>query len=504
MSDDGRRSPTVPKTPNEAAMAAIATRIEAALASSDEMPAGAAPSSVMPDPAERRADLDAALEASNTGALTEDGQALSFAAQNDDLRYVAAWRRWMIWRDGMVWRPEKTLAVFDRIRKQVRAATQDIKPGLRTRLRSARTIAAIEMLARSDRRFAATAEQWDCGDMILNTSGGVADLRTGTIMAWRADDYCTKITAAGPAGECPKWMAFLEKIFTADHELIDYIQKVFGYCLTGSIREHALFFGFGTGGNGKSVLLTTASKIFGDYARTAPIETFIATYQAGHPTDLAGLAGARLVSCTETEEGRKWAESKIKALTGGDVVTARFMRQDFFDFVPTFKLFIAGNHKPGLRGVDESIRRRFHLIPFLVSIPEADQDKRLSEKLQQEWPGIPAWMIEGARKWVEEGLDRPMAVRQATDQYLEAEDTLASWIEDRCELGANFRAPRGALFASWKGWAERAGEFVGTQRQFYERLESRGFEASKIEGERLFKGLRLKPIEEEKPCDLYG
>ncbi|MEJ0093208.1 MAG: phage/plasmid primase, P4 family [Methylocella sp.] len=455
------------------------------------------------DAAARRAHRDVNVEVASSGALTEDGQALLFAEHGAHFRYVASWSRWMVYSGGR-WQPEKTLLIFDRIRKQVRLATENAKPGVRTRLCAKRSIAAIETLARSDRRLAATTEQWDSDIWALNTPEGVVDLKSGSIRPHRLDDFCMKTTAVGPGGDCPKFLAFLDQIFDKDQELIDYIQKMFGYCLTGSIREHALFFGFGTGGNGKGVLLGAMNGILGSYARIAPMETFVATHQSGHPTDLAGFAGARFVSASETEEGRKWAEAKVKALTGGDPISARFMRQDFFDFAPTFKLFVTGNHKPGLRGVDESIRRRFHLIPFAVSIPQDEQDRRLPEKLKEEWCGILAWAIEGARKWCEEGLDRPAAVSGATNDYLEAEDTLATWLDECCELNANYRTPRAQLFASWKAWAERGGEFVGSQKQLFEKLENRGFQPSKDrDGTRTFLGVRLKLTERGEHCDLY-
>ena len=209
-----------------------------------------------------------------------------------------------------------------------------------------------------------------------------------------------------------------------------------GYCLTGSTREHALFFLHGSGANGKSVFLTTISGVLGEYATTAPIETFTASNQERHPTDLAMLRGARLVAVTETEEGRRWAEAKIKQLTGGDRISARFMRQDFFQFTPGFKFVIAGNHKPSLRSVDEAIRRRLHLVFFAVTIPEDERDPELAEKLKAEWPGILLWAIDGCHLWAEQGLDPPDSVRAATDAYLEAEDAVTTWIDDCCERGS--------------------------------------------------------------------
>lgn len=203
--------------------------------------------------------------------------------------------------------------------------------------------------------------------------------------------------------------------------------------------------------------------------------------------------GARLVTAVETEEGRRWAESKIKSLTGGDQISARFMRQDFFEFTPVFKLVIAGNHKPGLRSVDEAIRRRFHLVPFSVTIPPDARDKDLAEKLKAEWPGILQWMIEGCLKWQAEGLKPPQTVLEATAAYLEAEDAIAAWIEERCEIKASHWTSSAALFASWKAWAELNGEFVGSQKALAEKLETRGLVPARKPGSgaRGFKGIKI-------------
>jgi putative DNA primase/helicase len=255
------------------------------------------------------------------------------------------------------------------------AAAQCNKAKTASAIASAKTVYAVERLARSDRRLAATVDQWDADPWQLNTPDRVVDLQTGRARPHIPEDYFTKITAVGPRGDCPRFLAFLDRITGGDSELVAYIRRVLGYGLTGLTREHALFFGYGTGANGKSVLLSTVAGILGEYHKTAPIETFTASNADRHPTDLAGLRGARLVSASETEEGRRWAESRIKQLTGGDTVAARFMRQDFFEYRPAFKLIIAGNHKPSLRSVDEAIRRRFHLIPFAVTIPPEERSR---------------------------------------------------------------------------------------------------------------------------------
>jgi putative DNA primase/helicase len=430
-------------------------------------------------------------------AFSDDSLAQRFADRHAaDLRFVASWGQWFRY-DGTRWRQDDTLHAFDLARRVCREASAECngKPGEKTALASAKTVAAVERLARSDRRIAATIDQWDADPWLLNTPDGVVNLQTGTKRAHQATDYMTKITAAGPRGDCPRFLAFLERITGSDPELIAYLRRVLGYALTGITREHALFFGYGTGANGKSVLLSTVAGIFGDYHKTAPIETFTVSNVDRHPTDLAMLRGARLVTATETEEGRQWAESRIKSLTGGDRVSARFMRQDFFEFMPQFKLFIAGNHRPGLRSVDEAIRRRFHLIPFAVTIPAEERDSELTEKMKAEWPGILAWIIEGCLVWQSDGLAAPQAVTAATAEYLESEDAIAAWIDDRCERDVNAWAGASALFASWAAWATKAGEALGSQKKFSQKLAERKFPKHNTAAARGFNGLRILPQE---------
>jgi putative DNA primase/helicase len=304
----------------------------------------------------------------------------------------------------------------------------------------------------------------------------------------------TGAALAGEGKDCPLWLRFLDRVTGRDVELQAFLQRMIGYCLTGSIREHALFFLYGTGANGKTVFLSTVGAALGEYAKTAPISTFMATGNEQHPTDLAGLRGARLVTAIETEDGRRWAESKIKALTGGDKIAARFMRQDFFEFAPQFKLVIAGNHKPGLRSVDEAIRRRLHLIPFNVTIPAEERDKQLGEKLRKEWPAILRWAVDGCVEWQRQDLNPPAAVVDATAEYLSTEDRITTWIEDCCAVGRQYSATAGELYRSWVLWCESAGEKPGSQKRFSQNLESRGFDRDRSRVARLFKGLAPKGV----------
>lgn len=303
------------------------------------------------------------------------------------------------------------------------------------------------------------------------------NLHTGESYAPRREDYITKKagTYRDPDVDTPMWHAFLTRITAGDVDLQDYLQRVAGYCLTGDTREHVLFFLYGTGANGKTVFLNTLAGIWGDYSAAVPTEVLMESQTDRHPTELARLRGVRLAIASETEQGRRWAESRIKSLTGGEPIAARFMRQDFFEYAPQFKLMIAGNHKPSLRGVDEAIRRRMHLVPFTITIPPEERDPDLGEKLKAEWPGILAWAVDGGLEWQRIGLAPPKAVRTATDAYLAAEDSFNLWREECTTPDPNARELLAELFASWRAWADRAGEPAGSQKRFAQVLEERGF-----------------------------
>lgn len=422
--------------------------------------------------------------------FSDDALALEFTERHKDkLHYVALWGKWLRW-DGARWRFDDTLKVFDLARAVARdfanhCSDRDQKP----KIASAGKVAAIERLARSDRRHAATVEIWDSDPWLLNTPGGVVNLETGAMLPHDPARYMTKITAVAPGGECPLWRRFLADITGGNKELEGYLQRIAGYALTGSTREHALFFLYGTGGNGKGVFINTLSAILADYAAVAPMETFTATQSDRHPTDLAGLRSARFVTAQETEKGRRWDEAKIKALTGGDPISARFMRQDFFTYTPAFKLGIAGNHKPSLSSVNEAIRRRLHLIPFTITIVEPDLE--LPDKLRTEWPGILAWMIGGCRSWLENGLNPPDTVIAATAAYLAEEDAIGQWIEECCVTGREYWGVGARLWKSWTGWAEANKEPPGTRKAFAETMEAHGYAPGRSQGVRGYAGIDL-------------
>jgi putative DNA primase/helicase len=425
--------------------------------------------------------------------FSDEALALAFAERHaNDLRYIAAWGKWMIWT-GTVWKPDDTLAAFSLVRAVCREQSAiSGKDAVSERLASAATVAAVERLARSDRRLAATVDQWDADPWALNTPGGIINLRNGERLPNDPLAYCTKITAVAPDGDCPIWRAFLDRVTGGDKALQLFLQRIAGYALTGDVSEHALFFAYGTGGNGKGVFINTISAVMGDYAVTAVMDTFTASQNDRHKSELAMLRGARLVSAQETEQGRRWAESRIKSLTGGDPITANFMRQDHFTFMPQFKLLIAGNHKPGLRSVDDAMKRRMNLLPFTQTIGPGERDPQLPDKLKAEWPGILLWAVDGCAEWREKRLSPPESVKQATAEYLEAEDTVALWLAECCKTDFSLKTSVSELFVSWSAWATKAGEHAGSQKSFSQTMANRGFAPSRLSGGRAaFIGLGL-------------
>ena len=417
--------------------------------------------------------------------FTEDALALRFSERHkDDLRYIATKGTWLKW-DGTRWYAEATHLAFDLARKSCRADADGLGNGKApTQVYSAKTIAAVERMAKADRRQATVIEEWDADDFTFN-SVATFNLRTGESYAPLPGDYITKKAAcpsAEPGTPHPVWTAFLERI-APDPELRAFLQRFIGYCLTGATTEHKFVFAYGTGANGKSTFINTISSICGDYTTVADVGTFIAAATERHPTDVAKLHGYRLVVAQETEKGRRWDETKVKSMTGGDKMTARFMRCDFFDFVPKFKLWIVGNHKPRLDNVDEAMRRRMLLVPFTVQIPPEERDTDLAEKLKAEWPAILRWAIDGCLEWQRIGLMPPKIVTDATDEYFDDQDTIKQWLEDRTEDGGPFAfTPTSQLFTSWREWCTERNLKPGAGNAFSDALADRGYIRKRAHG----------------------
>ena len=429
------------------------------------------------------------------GELSHDALALEWGAEvADRARHVDRWGHWYLW-NGVRWARDDKRTVWTMVREFTRQRAVDLDSKMATKLRSADTIAAVVNLARSNRELAAGVEEWDRDPYLLGTPGGTVDLRTGELRDADPADQITKLTAVAPGpvnADAPLWRAFLERIFRHDLELIPFVQRALVYALTGENREHAVFFAHGQGGNGKGVLLNTTSRLLGDYAAIAPQDLLLVTQSDRHPCDMAMLRGARLVTAQELAAGRAWDEPKLKSLTGGDPITARFMRQDFFTYEPQFSLFVAGNHKPSFKGVDEAIRRRMLLLPFLQNIPAAERDPALPEELKAEWPAILRWMIDGCLDWQRGGLRPPASVRAATDDYLNAEDVLGQWVEEMCIVSARIGwTPLASLYGAWKAWCEARGQHSGTSTALSKKLDERGFQRNRTKHGVGFLGLTL-------------
>jgi P4 family phage/plasmid primase-like protien len=426
--------------------------------------------------------------------LNEDGIALAFVEKHKDaLRYCHSTGKWFWW-DGTRWLKEETKLAFCWARELCRELTAHVEEP-DPKLAKATTAAAVERFAQADRAFAVTHETWDRDDFLLNTPTGTVDLRTGEVRPARQEDFCTKRTLVGPADGAghPLWSWFLDEATCGDVGLQRFLQQMAGYALTGVTREHALFFVWGEGGNGKSVFLNTIAKILADYGVTAAMDTFTASRNDKHPTDLAKLRGAQLVSVSETEEGRAWAESRIKQMTGGDPISARFMRQDFFEYTPQFKLVVIGNHMPELHNVDEAMRRRFNIIPFTHKPPTPD--KQLEDKLRAEYPAILRWMIDGCLDWQRNGLVRPEVVAEATEGYFEGQDLFRHWLDECCETGGGKSATTEQLYRSWVEWANGRGEKHGSQKSLTDKLKRRFKQTKHVPGthnKRGFLGIDVK------------
>lgn len=313
--------------------------------------------------------------------------------------------------------------------------------------------------AHSEPRIALEETDFDRDPWLLNCTNGTLHLQTYTLAAHRAEDHITQLVpwAYDPTARAPRWEAFLFRVLGGDTALIDFVQRAVGYTLTGLTVEHCLFFLYGTGKNGKSTFIETIQALFGNYAIKMPMQTLLLRRNDGPAWEVADLPGRRLAVAQEVEQGRKLAEALVKDLTGGDTISACRKHHDPFTFRPVATWWIYGNHKPVLTGTDEGIRRRIRLIPFTLTIPPAERDPFLGQKLLAELPGILRWAVEGCARWQTQGLEPPAAVTDATHAYFNEMDILAPFLDTFCVLDANARTPHKDLYAAYRTWAEENG-----------------------------------------------
>ena len=335
--------------------------------------------------------------------------------------------------------------------------------------------------------------QMDRYKMALNTPSGIINLKNGDVKAHNPEYYFTKITSVdcAEAADCPRWLAFLDDIFAGDKDLIRYIQKAVGYSLTGSTAEQCAFFLYGTGRNGKSTFIDVIRDVFGDYAANIQPETIMVKSSQSNAinSDIARLKGARLVTSVEPNEGVRLNEGLLKQLTGDDTVTARKLYSEEFEFKPEFKLWMATNHKPIIRGTDTGIWRRIHMIPFDVQIPEDKVDKNLTHKLKAEMTGIFKWCIDGCLMWQREGLQMPAAVLTSVREYRREMDVISAFIEDKCTLEGTVQAS--TLYAAYVSWADSNNEYCMSNTKFSTEIAKR-FEKIKGRNYNYFTGISIR------------
>lgn len=445
---------------------------------------------------------------------------------------------WMIW-DGSKWAPDTTKRVYrlaDMVAPEWRrraplentdltlSKEEEKEQDLRKKMlawadkcESERGYRAMIEMFKSRERIAVTVDRWNADPLVVNTPDVTYDLRNGRAYRPRRDDHITRATATGASmDDCPLWRRFVLQIMggvvplskvptTAEVDaayadpqnaaavgLVQFLQRATGYSLTGDASEQCLFIAYGSGGNGKGVFLNTVKAIMGTYGTGAQVSTFVDRKAGGIPNDLAALAGARFVLCSEPEENAELDEGLIKMVTGQDTVTARFLNREFFDFIPQFKLWMMTNHKPRINGTDNGIWRRMRLIPFEVSIPKEQQDMTLPDRLRAEYPAILRWMLEGMKAWKSARLSPPPEVIAASAHYRREMDVLADFLEDRCGVDLLATAGNTEMYASYQEWARDNGMRPRSQSMFSRSLVARGFkQSSDRSAGRQWVGIRL-------------
>jgi putative DNA primase/helicase len=430
--------------------------------------------------------------------MSEDVVALAFAAEHAErLRYDHKVGHWFVHEDGW-WREDQTKIGFDRCRQMARQHAQTAnKPATRTAMGKKVFAAGVEAFAQADQRLAVTPDCWNPDPWVAGVPGGVLDLRTGKVRPATPEDMITRRLACAPDDtvDCKLWNAFMRQFCEGDDPTILMLEQWFGMCLTGDTSEQKILVLNGSGGNGKGVLLQTVSRILGAYAVEAAPDTFTATHNEKHSTYLAMLAGARLVTTAETEAGHRWAEARIKQMSGGDQITARFMRRDFFTYTPAFKVVISTNSPPVMNQIDDALRRRLFVVPCRFKPETADPE--LGEKLWSERAGILRRLVNACREWKANGLAISERVLTETAAYFDGQDTVQQWLDADCNIDpkrTSGTATNLLLFRDWQRFAQDRGEDPRSDKWLRSQLINRGFRPPEhTRHGKLWHGLSLRP-----------
>jgi putative DNA primase/helicase len=418
----------------------------------------------------------------------------------ENLRFTIE-RGWFVW-DRRRWEcDEKMVAVQGFAKETARSIFDEIKGSAdpkamfahARRSQSKKSIEAMIWLCRSEPGIAAHITEFDSDGWVLNLANGTLDLRTGELRAHRREDLISNLIeiAFDPAAECELWDAFLWRVLDQNEDLYGYLRRFVGYLLVGDTSDQSLHFLYGLGANGKSVFCEVLMRLLGEYAIAVSPDMIMLKRHGGIPNDVARLRGVRAAVMNETSQGARFDEAKLKDLTGGDTLTARFLHQEFFDFHPTHRIVIRGNHKPAINGTDEGIWRRLRLVPFVVQIPPDEQDRNLLRKLEAELPGILNWALQGCREWQAEGLKPPPIVADAVRAYREESDTLGRFVAERCEVRTLAQVKSSALFRRYQEFCQAAGERWIASKDFPPEVERRGFTWKRTNTGGMFFGLEL-------------
>ena len=439
--------------------------------------------------------------AAGTLAKSDDGHSQALIAEyGDEIRFCSERARWMHW-DGWRWafQPSGGGIVRELAKAVARAYPDDNGWGAhKKRALSAPGTSACLMQTETDFRVAVSQAELDARPWELNTPGGIVDLRDGRLMPPDPSRLHTKMTRATPDVDADQgaWLGFLGTTFQGDGDLIEWMQRLLGYACLGVVRENILpvFYG-ATGANGKTVLLDTVMALLGDYAGPAP-KGFLLQGLSRHDTEIADLAGLRMLVSSETNSGERFDEGKVKLLTGGDRLKARFMRQDYFHFTPSHTIFLMSNHRPEVTSGGDAFWRRVREVPFDHQVPEHLRDPELKSRLiEQHGPAIMAWLMQGAAKYAATGLAEPVRVRDATTQYARDTDTVAQFIDEMCLIGGagHVRVRAAELRSAYERFCSEIGATPVSQKALGTALRARyGIDATRSNGVRWYDGIGVQ------------
>ena len=431
--------------------------------------------------------------------------------KNPDWIHCTTWGKWLQW-DGSRWKIDERKSINWAVTQEMKAAgtwVQSMSLSVKDRraLANIANITSVMTAASCIPSVVRIGEDFDTNMMLLGTPQGTIDLTTGELREPRREDMITKQTLVAPKrGPHPTWDKVIQRATKGDPETKAYFQRWWGYMLTGSCREEAMLMCVGAGASGKTKYLLVAD-ILGEYMVDMDIGLLMESKTERHSSELASLEGARIIRTTEPEEGSRFNESILKRLTGREKISARRLYSECHTFTMQGKIIMGSNFRPSLKSTGEEIRRRIHFVDFPESIPEAERDYDLDKKLQAEYPAILQWMVDGCLEWQRIGLCKPEAVKKATGAYLDSEDTLKHWIDEKCVIGTAYKILASEAYKSYAEFVDAAGEGVVSQKRFSQRMESRGFGKTRTNAGRWITGIDLSaswPGHNENSEDGFG